>query len=126
MGRNDGELICPSAALAEGGAGVRFEVTGQGRALAAFVVRHDGRVYAYVNRCAHRGVELDWEPGQFFDRAGRYLICATHGALYEPKNGGCVGGPCGGGLVKLPVIEKNNGVYLLAADADGEGRSEKQ
>jgi nitrite reductase/ring-hydroxylating ferredoxin subunit len=113
MVESDG-LICASAALIDGGDGVRFTVRGgDGAALSAFVVRHGRQAHAYINRCAHRGVELDWVPGRFLDRERRYLICATHGALYDPASGACRGGPCGGGLVKLAVIEKNDGVYLV-------------
>ena len=49
---------------------------------AAFAVRFRGRVRAFLNRCGHLPVELDWEEGRFFDASGLYLICATHGALY--------------------------------------------
>jgi len=34
--------------------------------------------------CA-RPVELDAQPGEFFDVAGLYLVCGTHGAAYVPK-----------------------------------------
>ena len=112
-------LICAAARLVDGGDGVRFTV-GQGAgATAAFAVRHGGRVHAYLNRCSHRGAELDWDPGRFFDADRRFLICALHGALYEPATGACVAGPCGGGLAKLEVIEKNNAVYLASSDAQG-------
>ena len=104
--------ICDSGDLVEGGDGVRFTVRRGNESLPAFAVRYGSRVHAYLNRCAHLGVELDWEPGRFFDIERRWLICAMHGALYQPATGACVGGPCGGGLFKLPVIEKNNAVYL--------------
>lgn len=106
-------LICASAALAEGGKGVRFEVETGGEALPAFAVRHGGKVRAYVNRCAHIGVELDWMPGEFFDDSGLYLICATHGAIYLPDSGQCVAGPCRGArLTPLAVSEQDGNVYL--------------
>lgn len=107
-------MICPSAAVVEGGEGVRFcvrRVTGEEP---AFLVRYQGRVRAYLNRCAHVPVELDWLPGRFFDDSGLYLICATHGALYEPESGRCVAGPCRGGrLIPLKVEERDGGVYLV-------------
>ncbi|HEY8554290.1 MAG TPA: Rieske 2Fe-2S domain-containing protein [Burkholderiales bacterium] len=110
-------LICAAEALTEGGDGVRFTVTHGGEEAPAFAIRYQGRVHAYLNRCAHRRVELDWEPGRFFDRERRFLICATHGALYEPSSGRCVAGPCAGrGLVKLEVLEKNNAVFLVSED----------
>jgi nitrite reductase/ring-hydroxylating ferredoxin subunit len=52
--------------------------------------------------------------GEFFDKAGLYLICATHGATYEPDTGHCIMGPCKGQrLVALQVEERDNQVYLL-------------
>ena len=106
-------LICASGALEEGGNGVKFEVEGPGGTAPAFVVRYDGEPRAYLNRCAHVPVELDWSEGQFFDYSGLYLICATHGALYAPETGACLGGPCKGGrLQKLTVVERDGAVYL--------------
>jgi nitrite reductase/ring-hydroxylating ferredoxin subunit len=58
-------------------------------------------------------VELDWVPGKFFDDGGLYLICATHGAMYEPDSGQCVGGPCRGArLEPLAVREHEGGVWV--------------
>jgi len=111
-------LICSSDKLVNGGSAVRFTVAYRGEDAPAFVVRFDGQVHAYLNRCSHRGVTLDWEPGHFFDRSGRYLICAVHGAHYVPDTGECAGGPCNGGLMKLAVFEKDNGVYLASSDAE--------
>ncbi len=106
-------LICHSADLINASAGVRFEIEREGKILPAFVVRHEGKVYAYQNRCGHIPVELDWIPGAFFDHYGLYLICATHGANYEASTGRCVDGPCRGtGLIPIAVVEKEGGVYL--------------
>ena len=80
-------LICSAAALEDGGPGVRFSVPFQGRDEPAFVIRHRGRAHAYLNRCGHVPVELDWQHGEFFDDSKLYLICATNGALYAPESG---------------------------------------
>lgn len=113
-------LICASAELAECGTGVRFHVSRDGEMLPAFVVRFDGVPRAYLNQCAHVGVELDWMEGEFFDSARRHLICATHGATYAPENGHCIAGPCKGArLVPLPVVEHDGQVRLIEDAAEG-------
>ena len=111
--REGARVICASAELAERGDGVRFELQWNGETVPAFAIRHHGRAYAYVNRCAHIGVELDWTQGKFFDADGEYLICSTHGALYAPESGACRGGPCRGAkLLGLDVFEADGAVYL--------------
>ena len=107
-------LICAGDELAECGNGVRFTVQRHGRDEPAFVVRHGGIVRAFLNRCAHVPVELDWSEGQFFDLSGLYLICSTHGAMYLPDSGYCVAGPCKGArLHRLQVEELDGKVYLI-------------
>ncbi|MGA2549844.1 MAG: Rieske 2Fe-2S domain-containing protein [Burkholderiaceae bacterium] len=115
-------LVCTSGELAERGRGVRFAVasrTGRpNQRLTGFVVRFQGSVHGYLNQCAHVATELDWREGEFFDHSGLYLICATHGAVYEPESGHCVGGPCRGArLQALCVLEHDGMVYWLPDDA---------
>ena len=98
--------ICASAELLNGGRGVRFEVDVGGRNAPAFAIRYGGRAFAYLNRCAHVAMELDWQPGMFFDFDAEYLLCSTHGAFYDPITGACRGGACAGhgGLRALTVV----------------------
>jgi nitrite reductase/ring-hydroxylating ferredoxin subunit len=111
---SDARVICRSDELAEGGKGVRFELPGSKRRIAAFAIRFDKRVYGYWNMCPHAGTELDWQHGDFFDESGLYLICATHGAVFAPENGYCLGGPCARQkLVALEMEERDGKVYLL-------------
>jgi nitrite reductase/ring-hydroxylating ferredoxin subunit len=111
-------LICPAAQLCEG-KGVRFTVRGRGEPQAAFAVRYDGIVRAYLNRCAHVPIELDWMPGEFFDLSGLYLVCSTHGAAYSPETGRCRSGPCAGrGLTPLAVEERDGAIFLIDQSFD--------
>src|SRR3989442_14016456 len=89
-------LICASSALIDAGHGVRFEVEYFGQNAPAFAVRYGGQVHAYLNRCAHVAMELDWQEGIFFDLAGRDLLCSTHGAAFDARSGPCLGGPRAG------------------------------
>jgi nitrite reductase/ring-hydroxylating ferredoxin subunit len=97
--------LCNSHDLAEGGMAVPFDVVYGGQTCRAFAVRFKGQAYAYLNRCTHVAMEMDYQPNHFFDASGRWLICATHGATYAPDTGGCSGGPCRGGLVKIELSE---------------------
>lgn len=118
---DSGRLICASNELVDGGTGVRFEVEEAGETAPAFAVRYRGRVHAYVNRCPHIGMELDFMPGEFFDLSGDSLICATHAATYDPSTGACTSGPCNGaGLEVLQVTERNGRVELVDRVLPGE------
>jgi|SRR5450830_1559621 len=106
-------IIAQSAALEERTHGLRFDLPELGEHVSGFVVRFDNQVYAYVNKCAHVPIELDWNEGDFFDLGKDYLLCATHGAHYQPQTGYCVMGPCKGKrLQKLKVTEENGNILL--------------
>jgi nitrite reductase/ring-hydroxylating ferredoxin subunit len=109
--------ICASADIADGGRGRRFPVLVRGDDATGFVIRHGGQVFAYLNRCAHVPVELDWFEGEFFESSGTYLMCATHGAVYTPSTGKCEGGPCTGAqLRKIMVVERDGLIYWCPDD----------
>jgi nitrite reductase/ring-hydroxylating ferredoxin subunit len=120
----DAVRICAADELVDGGAGVRRQAKVGGGDAVVFFVRYDGRAYGYLNRCAHVPMELDWAEGQFFESSGLYLMCATHGAIYAPDTGKCVGGPCRGGKLRPVLVEERDtpegrAVFWLA---DGELR----
>ncbi|GAB2728126.1 hypothetical protein GCM10027019_04480 [Melaminivora jejuensis] len=105
-----GQPLCASSELQDGGRAVAFDVVYAGQVLRAFAIRYEGRVHAYLNRCSHVPMEMDYQEGRFFDDTGRWLLCATHGATYAPDTGACVGGPCRGGLVKVELTEEGGQV----------------
>ncbi len=108
-----GEVICATEELAEGGQGLRFSVTTPDGRLPAFAVRYHGVVYAYLNRCAHQEVQLDWNEGDFFSLDKEFLVCATHGARYHPATGACASGRCNGkGLTALPLCTRGQDIVL--------------
>ena len=106
------QRLCASAELAERGDAILFDVLQWGQPARGFALRIDGRVVAYLNRCAHVPTEMDWQPGQFLDSERQFIVCSIHGATYEPETGRCVGGPCGRGrLVVIEVEERDGEVY---------------
>ena len=104
---------CPANALRPGQT-ARFRLQRDGRAVAGFIVNHDGRHYAFVNRCPHAGTPLDLWPNEFLTEDGRFLICATHGAVFEPDTGRCVEGPCPGSRLE-PLRIETDGESLLVS-----------
>ena len=107
--------LCSSAELVDGGDAVPFDVVHAGETCRAFAIRFEGRVHAYLNRCAHVAMEMDYQPNRFFDDSGRWLLCATHGAAYAPDTGACAGGPCRGGLVRITLSESGGVVHSHTA-----------
>jgi nitrite reductase/ring-hydroxylating ferredoxin subunit len=100
--------VCASDALSDGGLAVRRDALFYGRQASVFFVRFRGAVHGYLNQCAHVPTEMDWVEGQFFESSGNYLMCAMHGAIYEPDTGRCVGGPCRGGRLRALRVEERD------------------
>jgi nitrite reductase/ring-hydroxylating ferredoxin subunit len=104
--------LCASDQLVEKGNAVLFDVLHFREPARAFALRFDGRVVAYINRCAHVSAEMDWQPGEFLDSGREFILCSIHGAAYEPQTGRCAGGPCGRGrLTVIDVLERGGQVY---------------
>ena len=104
--------LCHSAQLEEKGRALVFDVLHFRAPVTAFALRFEGRVVAYLNRCAHVPTEMDWQPGEFLDAGREFILCSTHGAAYEPRSGRCAGGPCGRGrLTPIQVEEVADTVY---------------
>ena len=112
---NDRHALCHSTDLRDGGLAVSVDVVFAGLTCRAFALRYRGQVQAYINRCSHVALELDWQPNKFFDASGQHLICANHGAIFAPDTGACLGGPGRGGLHKIDCSEADNVVYWHSA-----------
>jgi nitrite reductase/ring-hydroxylating ferredoxin subunit len=109
--------ICQSSDLQEGGIGYRFKVLYNSEETTAFVLRIENSARGFLNRCSHLPVELDWNHGEFLDDSSQIIVCASHGASYDAKDGRCLGGPCNGSpLVRLNVGEENGGVYFIPSE----------
>jgi nitrite reductase/ring-hydroxylating ferredoxin subunit len=109
-------VVGNSADLLERGMGIRFAVQAYGAATTGFVIRHGGKVYGYLNRCAHVPIELDWAEGEFFESSKLYIMCQTHGAIYTPDTGQCAGGPCKGGRLRPLNVAEADGQIVWQPD----------
>ena len=75
----------------------------------AMLINFEGKHFAYLNQCRHIGISLDWVDNQFFSEDSRYLVCANHGAIYEPITGECIWGPCAGASLHAVPLEIHEG-----------------
>lgn len=94
------------------GASLKFLMPIRGAEEECFMINFHGHFHAFVNRCRHVPMAMDWVDNQFFAEEGRYLMCQTHNAYYEPASGECVAGPpgaCGKFLYRVP-LEIDDGV----------------
>ena len=83
---------------------VHFGFERDGETLGGFLILHDSQVYAYVNRCPHITVSLDFGDGHLMDPSGKFIQCQVHGAQFLPESGDCFWGPpLGEKLEALPL-----------------------
>ncbi len=108
-------FLCRSTELVDSGSAVPFEVLYHAQSCSAFAIRYQGKAHAYLNRCTHVPMEMDYQPNEFFDMTGHWLMCATHGAMYWPQSGKCRMGPCRGGLIKIDLSEQDGWVQWHTA-----------
>lgn len=90
-----------------------------GREIEAFLLNHEGRLYAYVNRCCHIPMTMDWVENQFLTEDGKFIQCATHGACYVPETGECVAGPpVGRTLTPVPLTIRNGEIFAACPESE--------
>ena len=96
----------------------KFFLPCSGREEECFIVNFAGTLHAYINRCRHVPMTMDWVDNQFLTEDGRFIQCATHGACYEPDTGECVSGPpFGQFLIRVPLSIEDE--RILAHCPDG-------
>jgi nitrite reductase/ring-hydroxylating ferredoxin subunit len=61
-----------------------------------FVVRKEGALHGYVDRCPHTGLPLAPLPDRYLTRENDLILCGSHGALFRIGSGQCIAGPCAG------------------------------
>ena len=100
-------------AIADGGfAEAEAVIDGETESLVLY--REGAEVRGWLNICPHAGRRLDWAPGQFLKSRDGLLVCAAHGAGFEPQRGECVSGPCKGDSLRAVELSVRDGAVWLA------------
>lgn len=104
--------ICDLQDIPDGSAkGFCVETAGGEREI--LIVRKQGRIHGYLNRCPHTGVNLEWKPDHFLDNSGQLIQCSTHGARFRIEDGYCIHGPCRGDSLQSLTIRFSGGRIWL-------------
>lgn len=102
----DGRGVCRVADIPDGGAKV---VDNAEAGVPVIIVRRGEAVWAYVNRCPHFSVPLDFEPGEISCYRAQVLMCAHHSALFRFEDGRCIDGPCTGSALDAVSVTVGSG-----------------
>lgn len=101
--------LCPIADVPDGGARV---VDAAAAGMPVVVVRRGEQVWAYVNRCPHFSVPLDFEPGDVLCYRAQVLMCAHHSALFRFEDGHCIEGPCAGASLDAVTVMVDENAWV--------------
>ncbi len=110
---NSPVFLCPAEELTEGRyRELSIELDGQ---LEWFIgTRIDGQARAWFNTCPHQGRPLNFAPDRFLSDDQNRLVCAHHGAVFDPKSSRCVSGPCvNDELRAVQLLEREQAIYLI-------------
>lgn len=109
-------FLCPADELAEGRYR-EFQVEQDGQPAWLIATRHEGRPRAWLNICPHQGRPLNFAPDRFLTDDANRLVCAHHGAVFEPSGGVCVSGPCRNAALREVGIEEADRNILVRLPA---------
>lgn len=82
-----------------------------GDELLLFLIKKQGQIFGYKNKCPHGGVNLEWQKDEFLDLEKNLIQCSMHGALFQIESGRCVSGPCNGDYldpIELAIDDEGN------------------
>jgi nitrite reductase/ring-hydroxylating ferredoxin subunit len=107
-----GVKLCALSELSDPGAR-NFVLQIGGRRFHGFVVRHGDRVTGFVDRCPHMGLPLAKTLDDYLAPDG-HVVCAWHGAVFDPVDGACLGGPCVGASLSAWPVDVVDGRIVTA------------
>lgn len=115
----DAVLLCRLDAVPDGGACVLDPADRREGSPAIVLVRRGQDAWAYLNRCPHFSVCLDYEPGVVPTWDGEVIMCAHHSALFRFEDGHCIDGPCQGDALTPVAIRVEDGEVRLVPEVPG-------
>ncbi|AKS40758.1 Rieske (2Fe-2S) protein [Wenzhouxiangella marina] len=116
---DEAKFLCDSNQLVEGQY-VELQIDMDRGPMFMVGTRHRGEPRVWMNSCPHQGRPLNWAPNQFLKDDQGQLVCAAHGAVFEPDAGLCVSGPCrNASLTPVEVRELDGRIQLEPCAPEG-------
>lgn len=108
--------LCHISELPEDGAR-GFDTAGAGQAT-IFLLRKGDQLRGWRDFCPHHGTPLPWRRDAYLDAGGQHVVCAAHGARFDPLSGLCTLGPClGDRLIPVPLrIDDAGGLHVAGGE----------
>jgi nitrite reductase/ring-hydroxylating ferredoxin subunit len=105
-------LVCASESLSEKKY-IILDLLYQGEPHSGIVLRFNGKVFAYLNRCVHMPRRLNCERDTIFDEQQALLRCSMHGIVYQPETGESLSTMCHGERLRaLRLNEADGNIYI--------------
>lgn len=105
-------FLCADEELVEGRYR-EFRIDHDDEPLWLVATRRKGQPRAWINLCPHQARPLNFAPDRFLTDDDNRLVCAHHGAVFDPDSGACVAGPClNAELRALAVRQREDGVFV--------------
>lgn len=94
---------------------MKFSIADPADPREGFLLRIDGALRAFENRCPHWEVDLDLGLGDPYLRDLDRIFCRNHAAVFDPCTGRCESGPpLGRSIRQFPVaIDGDDAVITL-------------
>lgn len=101
-------FLCRAEELAEGQYR-EFQIERDADPVWLVATRHQGTPRAWLNVCPHQGRPLNFAPDRFLADEDRRLVCAHHGAVFDPADGRCIAGPCRNAELRHVSVDESEG-----------------
>lgn len=108
-----GVALGPLESIADGAAR-NFVLQMRAGRFHGFAVRRGEQVHGYVDRCPHAGLPLTQVLDDYLTPDGKMIACSWHGALFDPADGRCLGGPCVGQQLTAWPLQVVDGIIKTA------------
>jgi len=81
-----------------------------------FILRFEGELRAFENRCPHWEVDLDLGMGDPYLDDLEKIFCRNHAAIFDPLTGVCESGPCLGRAIRRYPIRIDGEDLIVTLD----------